>query len=113
MTDHPQSPRRLPLDGIKVVEFTHMVMGPTCGLILGDLGADVIKIEPLKGDSTRKLIGSGAGFFAVIAALIAIFSQKVPSCPGGHTAKTSTPKARSLTFAPTALTTPEKSRPST
>ncbi len=65
MTDHPQSPRRLPLDGIKVVEFTHMVMGPTCGLILGDLGADVIKIEPLKGDSTRKLIGSGAGFFAV------------------------------------------------
>src|SRR5690606_21047101 len=38
-------------------------MGPTCGLILGDLGADVVKIEPLKGDNTRKLKGSGAGFF--------------------------------------------------
>jgi crotonobetainyl-CoA:carnitine CoA-transferase CaiB-like acyl-CoA transferase len=54
----------LPLKGIRVVEFTHMVMGPTCGMILGDLGADVIKVEPLAGDNTRKLIGSGAGFFA-------------------------------------------------
>ncbi|VCU69392.1 Formyl-coenzyme A transferase [Pigmentiphaga humi] len=53
----------LPLAGVKVVEFTHMVMGPTCGLILGDLGADVIKVEPLKGDNTRNLKGSGAGFF--------------------------------------------------
>ena len=35
-----------PLQGIKVVEFTHMVMGPTAGVILGDLGADVIKVEP-------------------------------------------------------------------
>ncbi len=41
-----------------------MVMGPTCGLVLGDLGAEVIKIEPLKGDNTRRLKGSGAGFFA-------------------------------------------------
>lgn len=40
-----------------------MVMGPTCGLILADLGAEVIKIEPLKGDNTRHLLGSGAGFF--------------------------------------------------
>ena len=55
----------LPLAGIKVVEFTHMVMGPTCGLILADLGAEVIKIEPLTGDNTRKLLGSGAGFFAM------------------------------------------------
>lgn len=53
----------LPLSGIKVVEFTHMVMGPTVGLILGDLGADVIKVEPLKGDNTRRLKGSGAGYF--------------------------------------------------
>ena len=48
---------------IRVVEFTHMIMGPTCGMILGDLGADVIKVEPLTGDKTRRLTGSGAGFF--------------------------------------------------
>ena len=54
----------LPLAGLRVVEFTHMVMGPTCGMILGDLGAEVIKVEPLEGDGTRRLLGSGAGFFA-------------------------------------------------
>ena len=56
---------RLPLTGIRVVEFSHMVMGPTCGMILGDLGAEVIKVEPPGGDKTRNLIGSGAGFFRV------------------------------------------------
>jgi crotonobetainyl-CoA:carnitine CoA-transferase CaiB-like acyl-CoA transferase len=55
--------KTLPLSGIRVVEFTHMVMGPTCGMVLGDLGAEVIKVEPLAGDSTRKLLGSGAGFY--------------------------------------------------
>jgi crotonobetainyl-CoA:carnitine CoA-transferase CaiB-like acyl-CoA transferase len=55
----------LPLDGIRVVEFSHMVMGPSCGLVLGDLGADVIKVEPVgEGDNTRRLPGTGAGFFA-------------------------------------------------
>jgi crotonobetainyl-CoA:carnitine CoA-transferase CaiB-like acyl-CoA transferase len=53
----------LPLAGVRVIEFTHMVMGPTHGLVLADLGAEVIKIEPLKGDNTRKLLGSGAGFY--------------------------------------------------
>lgn len=53
----------LPLAGIRVVEFTHMVMGPTCGMILADLGAEVIKIEPPGGDKTRKLPGLGIGFF--------------------------------------------------
>ena len=53
----------LPYRGIRVVEFTHMVMGPTCGMVLADLGAEVIKVEPICGDNTRKLIGSGAGFF--------------------------------------------------
>ncbi len=53
----------LPLQGIRIVEFTHMVMGPTCGMVLADLGAEVIKVEPLAGDSTRKLLGSGAGFY--------------------------------------------------
>ncbi|WP_337879397.1 CaiB/BaiF CoA-transferase family protein [Rheinheimera sp.] len=52
-----------PLQGIKVVEFSHMVMGPATGLILADLGAEVIKVEPLKGDNTRRLKGSGAGYF--------------------------------------------------
>ena len=56
------SPR--PLEGLKVVEFSHMVMGPTCGLILADLGADVVKVEPAPdGDKTRRLPGSGAGYF--------------------------------------------------
>jgi crotonobetainyl-CoA:carnitine CoA-transferase CaiB-like acyl-CoA transferase len=53
----------LPFADVRVVEFVHMVMGPTCGLVLGDLGAEVIKIEPLDGDHTRKLTASGAGFF--------------------------------------------------
>ena len=53
-----------PLKGIRVVEFSHMVMGPTCGLVLADLGADVVKVEPAPdGDKTRRLPGSGAGFF--------------------------------------------------
>jgi crotonobetainyl-CoA:carnitine CoA-transferase CaiB-like acyl-CoA transferase len=55
----------LPLTGIRVVEFSHMVMGPSCGLILGDFGADVIKVEPLpQGDNTRRMVGAGEGFFA-------------------------------------------------
>lgn len=55
----------LPLEGIRVVEFSHMVMGPTCGLVLADLGAEVIKVEPEgKGDPTRYLGSTGAGFFA-------------------------------------------------
>jgi crotonobetainyl-CoA:carnitine CoA-transferase CaiB-like acyl-CoA transferase len=55
----------LPLEGVRVVEMTHMVMGPTCGLVLADLGADVIKVEPLEGDNTRRLVGAGAGFFPI------------------------------------------------
>ena len=55
----------LPLTGLRVIEFTHMVMGPSCGMILADLGAEVIKVEPVAGDNTRKLLGSGAGFFAM------------------------------------------------
>ncbi len=54
---------KLPLEGIRVAEFCHVVMGPTCGLVLADLGAEVIKVEPLDGDHTRKLVASGAGFF--------------------------------------------------
>lgn len=63
---HTETPS-LPYTGLRVVEFTHMVMGPTCGMVLADLGAEVIKVEPIghgrEGDATRKLLGSGAGFF--------------------------------------------------
>ena len=59
------SPAHLPYAGIRVIEFSHMVMGPACGMVLADLGAEVIKIEPLAGDNTRHLLGSGAGFFAM------------------------------------------------
>ncbi len=63
MFEPMQSETRLPLAGIRVVEFSHMVMGPTCGMILADLGAEVVKVEPTGGDDTRRLRGSGAGFF--------------------------------------------------
>jgi crotonobetainyl-CoA:carnitine CoA-transferase CaiB-like acyl-CoA transferase len=52
-----------PLRGVRVVEFTHMVMGPTCAMVLADLGAEVIKVEPVDGEGTRRLLGAGAGFF--------------------------------------------------
>jgi crotonobetainyl-CoA:carnitine CoA-transferase CaiB-like acyl-CoA transferase len=52
-----------PLAGIRVVEFTHMVMGPAAGQLLVDLGAEVVKVEPIGGDATRSLLGSGAGYF--------------------------------------------------
>ncbi len=53
------------LSGLKVVEFTHMVMGPAAGLMLADLGAEVIKVEPVGGDKTRRLRGSGSGYFSM------------------------------------------------
>jgi crotonobetainyl-CoA:carnitine CoA-transferase CaiB-like acyl-CoA transferase len=61
MTGAPSLPQ--PLEGLRVVEFTHMVMGPTCGMVLADMGAEVIKVEPIDGDRTRRLLGAGAGFF--------------------------------------------------
>ena len=60
MTDTPPPG---PLAGIRVVEMTHMIMGPCCGLFLAFLGAEVIKVEPPGGDKTRQLTGMGAGFF--------------------------------------------------
>ncbi len=55
----------VPLKGLKVVEFTHMVMGPTVGHVLAGLGAEVVRVEPIGGDRTRRLLGSGAGYFAM------------------------------------------------
>ena len=61
---NPSTPAHpLPLTGLRVVEFSHMVMGPTCGMVLADMGAETIKVEPIDGDRTRHLLGSGAGFF--------------------------------------------------
>jgi crotonobetainyl-CoA:carnitine CoA-transferase CaiB-like acyl-CoA transferase len=59
----PSSGTELPLAGVRVVEMTHMVMGPTCGMILAQLGAEVIKVEPPAGDKTRSLGGMGTSFF--------------------------------------------------
>ncbi|MFK7792746.1 MAG: CaiB/BaiF CoA transferase family protein [Devosiaceae bacterium] len=54
----------LPLSGLRVLDFGHTVMGPTAGLVLADLGAEVIRIEPAPGgDPTRKLKGFGTGYF--------------------------------------------------
>lgn len=58
MTDQFQ-----PLAGIRVVEMTHMIMGPSSGMFLAFLGAEVIKVEPPEGDKTRDLTGMGRGFF--------------------------------------------------
>lgn len=52
-----------PLAGLKIIEFTHMVMGPTVGAVLASLGAEVIRVEPIGGDRTRNLVGSGSGYF--------------------------------------------------
>ncbi|MDP7437101.1 MAG: CoA transferase, partial [Candidatus Marinimicrobia bacterium] len=54
----------LPLRSVKVLEFTHAVMGPSCGVILADMGADVIRIEPVTGDPTRRLRGFGIGYYS-------------------------------------------------
>jgi crotonobetainyl-CoA:carnitine CoA-transferase CaiB-like acyl-CoA transferase len=61
-------PGHLPLAGVRVVEFSHIVMGPACGVVLADLGADVVKVEPPNGgDKTRHLAGAAAGVFATYA----------------------------------------------
>lgn len=55
----------LPLAGLRVLELGHTVMGPSCSMVLGDLGADVVKVEPPDGDRTRRVVGFGTGMFPV------------------------------------------------
>jgi crotonobetainyl-CoA:carnitine CoA-transferase CaiB-like acyl-CoA transferase len=62
MNDAPR-----PLAGLKVLDFGHTVMGPCAGLLLADLGADVIKVEPVDGDTTRRMPGFASGFFATFS----------------------------------------------
>ena len=53
MTD---APMKGPLDGVKVIELAHIMAGPVCGLMLADLGAEVIKVEKVPGgDDTRRM----------------------------------------------------------
>src|SRR3954454_685205 len=63
MPETPMTTQNLPLEGVRIVEMTHMVMGPSCGMILAQLGAEVIKVEPPGGDKTRSLGGMGVSFF--------------------------------------------------
>jgi crotonobetainyl-CoA:carnitine CoA-transferase CaiB-like acyl-CoA transferase len=51
------------LSSLRVLEFSHAVLGPACGLVLADLGAEVIRIEPPGGDPTRSLKGFGTGYY--------------------------------------------------
>ena len=55
----------LPLTGVRILEFGHTVMGPSCSMVLADLGADVIKVEPPEGDRTRANVGFGSALFPV------------------------------------------------
>jgi len=75
----------LALQGVRVIEFCHVVMGPACGLVLADMGAEVIKVEPLDGDHTRKLTASGAGFFPTYNRNKKSFAVDMKS-PQGHAA---------------------------
>lgn len=78
-----QSP--LPLEGLKVLDLGHTVMGPICGLILADMGADVLKIERVPGgDTTRKLTGFGAGFFPYLNRNKASLGIDLKSGPGAE-----------------------------
>jgi crotonobetainyl-CoA:carnitine CoA-transferase CaiB-like acyl-CoA transferase len=64
-TSSQSNDKALPLEGIRILEFGHTVMGPSCSMVLADLGADVIKVEPLEGDRTRANVGFGSALFPV------------------------------------------------
>ena len=59
------SSTELPLAGVRILELGHTVMGPSCSMVLADLGADVIKVEPPEGDRTRANVGFGSALFPV------------------------------------------------
>ena len=65
MSSNAEKSGSLPLAGIRILEMGHTVMGPSCSMVLGDLGADVIKVEPPEGDRTRANVGFGSALFPV------------------------------------------------
>src|SRR5512139_260083 len=72
----------LPLAGIRILEFGHTVMGPSCSMVLADLGADVIKVEPPQGDRTRANVGFGSALFPVFNRNKRSLSLDLKSQPG-------------------------------
>src|ERR1700693_5033830 len=65
MSDASADKQRLPVQGGRVLELSHIVAGPSGGLILADLGADVIKIEhPETGDTARSHANQGSTFYS-------------------------------------------------
>ena len=78
----------LPLSGVRVIEFTHMVMGPTCGMILADLGAEVIKVEPPGRRQDAHAAGLGIGFFRM-------FNRNKKSVVARHQARPRATRPRS------------------
>jgi hypothetical protein len=105
-----------PLAGLRVVEFTHMVMGPTCGMVLADMGAEVIKVEPIDGDRTRRLLGAGAGFFPMFnrnkksmrSTCASLRASK--SRPRSRRAPTSSPRTSSRARCRSTVSTTRRSR---
>ena len=89
MQNKPAATPPQPLACLRVVEFTHMVMGPACGLVLADMGAEVIKVEPIAGDRTRQLLGAGTGFFPLFNRNKKSIGLNLP-LPGSHSHKAST-----------------------
>ncbi len=103
MADTP--PKTLPLAGLRVLEFGHTILGPCCGMVLADLGAEVIKIEPPGGERTRRLKGFGAGYFAFFNRnkKSAILDYKTPEGLATARALTATADVLIENMAPNAL----------
>ena len=80
--DENLSEKQLPLAGIRILELGHTVMGPSCTMVLADLGADVIKVEPPEGDRTRANVGFGSALYPVFNRNKRSFSVDLKSAEG-------------------------------